>query len=1400
MVGAAAAAPLRPEDVPPALKPWVPWALAGHETETCPPMPEGGGLCRWSGRLDIAVDARGGRFRQTWWVEAEVEVPLPGSRDHWPLDVRVGARKIVVLERDGVPLARLQRGQHDVTGTFSWSRVPEVLPIPATTGLLGLTVAGREVPFPRRTEEGQLFLATTTGETRPETEADTLEVGVYRKLTDDVPLLLTTRIDLAVTGKPREVVLAAPLPAGFVAQALETRLPTRLDPDGKLRVQLRPGQHTLSLIARAPVLPAAITRPQPDGLWKAGDEIWAFEARPELRLVTLSGVAAVDTRQSKLPDEWRSLPAYLVPVGAAVKLEQRRRGDAEPAPDRLSLQRTLWLDFEGRGYTVRDRLSGRLERSQRLEMAPGQHLARFVVAGVDQPITQLSDGPAGVEVRDLDLQAIAEARIEEERVHPPAVGWAHDFQSVQATLALPPGWRLFHAMGVDRVDDSFVRRLSLLDLFLVLVVALGAGRLFGFKIGVLAFCVMALLTKETGAPTWIWLAVLVGEALVRGLPAGYLRKAAKVYRLSITLVLAVMAFPFALVQVNRALHPTLGHAGGGDDTSNIREEQVVVADSAPAPPRRRVKSMAGKAEAPRAQKPSEPAAENDILAEAVGAEQMRALGGLSGIGQAGGGVANLAAPPPQAPAPAAKAEAQLDEYDPNAEVQTGPGIPKWSGTEIALGWNGPVERGARLTLWLIPPWLESVLGGLRVVLMSAFIVLLLRGALASFGRFMPPVVTGVGLLFALMLGNAAPAAADDLPPKELLEELRTRLSRRPECAPDCASFGRLSIEAAGNNLRLRLEADALAASGVGLPGLAQQWSPATVSVDGKPAVALHRDNGGRLWLLLAPGAHQVVMEGPIGNRTSVQIPFGRQRPHVVTAALRGFELLGVAEDGAVRDTLELVRGAGATAGDRQANDDAAPTLPPFVFVERTLSLGLEWRVHTEIVRGSPTGTAVVTEVALLPGEAVLTPGIKVAGGKVQVNMGPDEASSGWDSTLQQRSPITLKAPAAEAAGLGTAEVWRLDAGPLWHVRTTGIPPAHPEPAAARRVHLWRPWPGESVALEVSRPGGLKSDQKGQTLTLDESTLELSPGARSTDAKLTLFARTSRGLDHTLHLPEGATLTALSIDGREQPVRQEGRKVVVPLAPGRQRIELGFRSGAGLGLVTRAPEVDLGAPAVNLNVQMQLSADRWILWAFGPRLGPAVLLPSMILVVLVLGLALGRARLLPLRTHQFVLLGLGFLPLSLGAAAAVLGYLVALSWRRTHLRTRQAWLHDLVQLVLAVWTVLAIAILFLVVREGLLSSPDMEVVGNGSSESLLRWTIDRSAGPTPAAGVISLPLGAYHLTMLAWGLWLAAALIRWAPWVWSCLTAGGLWRPLFPPRKIDPSPEPPPSETPTEKVK
>ena len=86
---------------------------------------------------------------------------------------------------------------------------------------------------------------------------------------------------------------------------------------------------------------------------------------------------------------------------------------------------------------------------------------------------------------------------------------------------------------------------------------------------------------------------------------------------------------------------------------------------------------------------------------------------------------------------------------------------------------------------------------------------------------------------------------------------------------------------------------------------------------------------------------------------------------------------------------------------------------------------------------------------------------------------------------------------------------------------------------------------------------------------------------------------------------------------------------------------------------------------------------------------------------------------------------------------------------------------------------------------------MQVAGNGSTSTELRWYADRVGEVTPAASVLSLPLWVYRGVMLLWALWLASSLVRWVVWMWRAFREGGVWRPLRLLRRKEPSSTEPP---------
>jgi hypothetical protein len=132
--------------------------------------------------------------------------------------------------------------------------------------------------------------------------------------------------------------------------------------------------------------------------------------------------------------------------------------------------------------------------------------------------------------------------------------------------------------------------------------------------------------------------------------------------------------------------------------------------------------------------------------------------------------------------------------------------------------------------------------------------------------------------------------------------------------------------------------------------------------------------------------------------------------------------------------------------------------------------------------------------------------------------------------------------------------------------------------------------------------------------------------------------------------------------------------------------------------------------------------------------------------------------------------------TLPACLLVVGWLIALDFRQKAGRLEEGTF-NLVQIGLALLTVFAVGALVAAISQGLLGHPDMNIVGNGSSRVLLRWYQDVSDHTLPQAWMISLPMFAYRLAMLAWALWISFWLIKILRWGWERYTTPTIWYPL-----------------------
>ena len=1393
--------------VPPAWQSFVPWVLYDAPERLCPFLD--GDLsqrrCLWPGRLELSITDTGGRFEQSVQLYAPKLVPLPGESRQWPTEVLLDGKPTAIIGSGDRPHIFAAAGTHRIVGKLRWQRLPDVLRVPDDTALLSLTVNGAILRSPHRDALGRVWLQAAPAEAQGQ---DTVEVAVFRRMDDAVPFLLETRVDVQVSGQGRELVIGPILPEGFVPHAFNPLVPARLDADGKLRIQVQPGRFTLAITARFEGPVAALRAPAMvlgnDGQPAAVDEVWTLSAHPDLRQIEVAGVAQVDPSQTRLPEEWRTLPAWLVRPEDTVTLVERRRGDSAPPPDRLGLKRDLWLDAEGGGFTLRDALSGAVANAWRLEMRAPVSLGRVSVSGQDVLITKGEGGAsAGVELREGQLDLSADSRLDGDAAGSglkrrlPAVGWEHDFEGVGATLHLPPGWTLFDASGADDVPGTWLRRWSLLDLFLLLISVLAITRLYGRVWGALSLVALGLSFPEPEAAHSLWLWVLAGQALVHVLPEGRPAKLARIYFLGSVLVLLGVTLPFLVQELRKAQYPVLEHSymqlgeGPGNVVGGLREEATILSlGEAAAPP---------------------PAIE--VSAQDEGNAEVRQQAGLT-MAKSGYNVLSRSAPqsPPAGPS---KAQRLKLEVDPQAAVQTGPGLPRWSWNQHSIQWSGPVQRDQSLDLVLLSPAINLVLGVARVALLALLLLCVLgslrRGAKASpaaplSGTPAPsgdppapssdapaqPTTRGPSILvrarlpkWSIMLTilvlslptfHSAPASAEEVesPDSADLALLRERLLAPPACAPQCADIESLRVVTRAGRLELELDVGALAETAIRLPGGPTSFTADHVSIDGRPAV-LARE-GETYWAQVPEGRHRIRLEGSLPARDTVEVPLPH-RPRHVEAQTPGYTLVGLDEHGLPQDTLQLVRSAGVDR-DPQApagvGDDPVP-LPAFARVERTVTLGLQWTAETRVVRASPSGAALVVQVPLLPGESVTTANVEVKDGRAQVSLGPSANELTWTSVLAPAETLRFEATKGQAF----TEVWRVLAGPIWHTEPEGIAVVRGQNEAGEVQPEWRPWPGEVLTLKVRRPPPLD----GRTLTIDRAQLSVTPGHRATDHELQLSLRSSRGGPFGFNLPPGAHVQKVTLDGRSQPVTADAARIDVSLAPRAQVLTVTWQSDAPLGLVTHTPTLDLGVPAVNLDVVVNVPAERWLLFAGGVKYGPAILFWSRLVMLILVAFALSRSTLTPLRMGAWLGLSLGIAQTELFSALFPVACLFALG-----LRARRApagrWLFNLQQLALVGLTLIAVGVLLASIQHGLLGLPDMQVSGNGSYGQLLRFFADRTERAIPTAYFVSVPVLVYRLLMLVWALWLASAVLQWARWGFLAFTTGGMWRGSSVPVPVD----------------
>lgn len=1316
-------------DVPAALAPWSAWVMHGEEYRRCPlrndtdEQDSAAFECRWPGRLSISVDETGGTFSQRWQTYAEEWITLPGDETHWPEAVTVDGAAAAIVAHAGTPRLRLPSGGHEVRGRFVWSRRPESLRVASTTALVDLSIDGRRIA-PVEIRDARLWLGAVQTLEQPRA----LDVQIYRLLQDGSPVRLTTELQLRVSGEAREELLARVLPDGVVPLTTSGGLPFRFEPDGRVRVQVRSGEHRITIVARAPTGTSRFALPSDAGV-AASDEIWSYRADDRLRITAIEGAQTIDPVHAAVPMEWRDAPTYRLQRGATLAIGERSRGLNRQDANRLTLRRDLWLAFDRTTFDAVDHVSGTMQQGWRLDMRQPYRL--LTARGNDDEtllITNAAERRTGIEVRTPTLNVMTLSRVDRDGALP-ATGWDARFENVTSILHLPPGHRLLAAWGVDRSPGAWLDRWKLLDLFLLLLVTVAAYRLLGWSGGAVAATALLLTHHETGAPSWLWINTVLAVAIARVMPEGKLRTWFGAYRTASIAVLALVLLPFAITQYRLALHPQL----------EVAQEMPIAAI---------------------AEQPFGLEAKRTSLSEVLMPQVDL----------------QLASPPPIAmemPAPAyvprqVEAPIALDRYAPDATLQTGPGTPDWRFVTYALDWSGPVDAAQTVRLTILSPLWVSLwrIGGL---VFSALLLLALvrlaydvspQWTLPRFGRTASLVALLATCSTAISL--APQRALAQTPDAQLLTELKQRLSRPAACAPRCAEIVVAKVHVEGDRLAVDLEVHAQASVALGIPHAGTPWIIERVAIDERTIDALARRDD-VLELPVAPGVHRIEMLGRIAAADELALEFPT-RPRRIVVQAQGWTFAGTSEGRLLNNALQLTRRLSAGA----SNATLAPQrLPAFVRVHRRVFMNLDWTMTTRVQRLAPNEGAFTLRLPLLPGEGVLTPGYEVRDRSVLVSMPAGEDEVEWRSSLARVDRLQWIAASEQP----WVEQWDVVVAPMWHAEFTGTPAILlQEVVDGRWVNQFLPRSGEALDISVVRP----TASAGTTLAVDRVDLRSRYGERLMSSTLEFSYRTSRGGRHDIRIPADARVQSIMVDGQSLPLRPEQGVLPLTLAPGAHTVKVEFSRDAGASIVTRPPTVDIGADGTNVRTSIMLDADRWVLLASGDGVGTAVMYWSELALFIVLALLLGRIGGTPLRTRDWLLLGLGLSTFSWWVLLVFATWIFLLA-HRARWNPASRFKFNALQIGLAVASAVALVVLVSAIPFGLLGAPNMGLRPDPTYDGLT-WFLDRTGPTLSQPFVISVSIWFYKAAMLLWALWLSFALVRWLPWVWDRFSCQGLWRP------------------------
>ncbi len=1339
--------------VPEQLEVWREWVTDNNKEFLCPGFYNGSNhhICFIPNKLTLAVDKSKAVFRQKWLVFKPSWVPLPGDDRCWPDQVAIdGNGPVVVIRQKNMPSVFLETGTHTVEGEFFWDKIPDVLSIPEITGVFSLTVNEKKVLTPYVDENSRIWIQKLSSEKKSRKNIiNKTNISIFRFFEDTIPFKIHTVVRITASGEKRREKINNVILKGAQPVFIRSDLPVKPSSDKGFFVEIKPGQWNILITS---VINREVYEISPVKT-SYGSEIWAFKPYPDFRRVEISGGRAIDPAQTTMPVKWRKYSTFLIKPDDTLKFKEIKLKTDGAFFDKFNLNRDIWLDFDGMGATVRDKITGILGKRRFVGIENKYYkIGRVTSDNKDQLITKKDDSLNGIcaEKGNIDLTAVLRTSIIKSGSSIPC-GWNVGFDTAKGSLHLPTGWQLLKVGGASTTGKSaWVDKWSLLDFFIITVISFCASTVFMWWWGPVFFTGLLLTWHLAYSPQLLWIIPIITTYFRRVVNSSSKSKIYIFWRFIITVchkgtlvVFFCFVIFFVFLQIKYAFYPQLeprseepglGFMNGVFLSSSMDEDTADVVMEASAFPEKKKRALSKIRYLQSVQKP--------VLSYDI---SLKAL----------------------------------------VVTQTGSAIPAWNGRVYNLVYDN-LLKNTKFKLYLISPLVSCIIN----LAGSFFVIIMLLKFLkkdvsnSSSKNYSKSLITLFVILWFFFQNPVNVRCENSFPPEKLLNELKSRIQVEPDCFPNCAEISRLDIkiynkktdDKTGHIVEIKSMIHAGIKTFVPLCSGDNTFVIDRILLNKNEYENVLKYNN-TYWVLVPKGISQITILSNITLNKNLRFIFPI-KPKKISVSAPAWEINGLKENGSVDNSLFLTKKAEKLLDSDDISSDISTVFANYLQVERKISTGFKWDIKT-IVKPMFYGKReknIFAAIPLLNNELVKTSGLKIKDNKVLIELSPQKESIEWESSLPTGDTIDLFLELDAA----WSEVWSIKAHSFWDYSYEGLDAVCFDNLKGT---YWYPRQGDRLKISLKK---LKA-APGRSFTIDSVRADYFLKEAYNEYIIKLKIRTSKGRQFEITQPENTILKQIKINNKKLSVTENIKKIKIPLLPGVNSVEILFNESKiwDDSWITKyilpgkkqIPQINFNSELSNIDIFIHMPKNIWVLFTNGPKLGPGVLFWSYIVIIFFISIILSKNKNSPLKAYQWMLLLTGTAALSVICAVFAALWFLAVNMKKQK-PAETPLVYNFIQIVLIVCGFFVLTIFYHAVSSGLTGIPEMHVAGNGSYSMLLCWTADRAKNMIPAASVTTYPALTYRIFVLIWSLWLVKSTVKWIRWAADILKKDGGWRKIF----------------------